>query len=55
MLSSLVDLKPNISAMVDSTMAVLTRGASRILIDSIAIDLQLLLIFSSRLSSFAVH
>ena len=27
--------------MVDSTMAVLTRGASRILVDSIAIDLQL--------------
>jgi hypothetical protein len=27
--------------MVDSTMAVSTRGASRILVDSIAIDLQL--------------
>ena len=27
--------------MVDSTMAVLTRGASRILVDSIAVDLQL--------------
>ena len=26
--------------MVDSTMAVLTRGASRIMVDSIAIDLQ---------------
>ena len=32
--------KPNIYAMVDSTMAVLTRGASRIMVDSIAIDLQ---------------
>ena len=33
--------KPNIYAVVDSAMAVLTRGASRILVDLIAVDLQL--------------
>ena len=38
MLSSLVDLKPNISAMVDSTMAVSTRGASIILVELTTVD-----------------